>query len=471
MTQTAEHQRLLDHREFRANWRNWGPYLSERAWGTVREDYSAGGDAWQYFPHDHARSRAYRWNEDGLMGISDRNQSLCFALALWNGQDHILKERLFGLTGPQGNHGEDVKEQYFYLDNTPTHSYMKMLYKYPQAAFPYAELVEENQRRGYEDDEYELLDTGIFDDSRYFDVLIEYAKADENDILVQITATNRGPEAAPLHLLPTLWFRNTWSWGYEEGPLGDTPTRPCLQAVDVANGGPDGAATIRSEHPESGPYLLHADALDGDVPDLLFTENETNRQRLFGVDDDGRYTKDAFHRYLVDGEQEAINPQREGTKGAVVYSATLEPGETLTVRLRLSTERGGQSPRSKGLRSRRRPSLLLISTKFCSSAGTRPTSSTKSSSAALRASYTPRRGASSGRPLPGCCGASSFITTTWSSGWRAIRASRSRRAATKMGATAIGSTCTTWMQFRCRTSGSTPGMPPGIRPFTCCPLR
>ncbi len=337
MTHSAEHQRLLDHREFRANWRNWGPYLSERAWGTVREDYSAGGNAWRYFPHDHARSRAYRWNEDGLMGISDRNGSMCFALALWNGQDHILKERLFGLTGPQGNHGEDVKEQYFYLDNTPTHSYMKMLYKYPQAAFPYAKLVEENQRRGYGDDEYELLDTGIFDGDRYFDVFIEYAKAGENDILVQITAVNRGPEAALLHILPTLWFRNTWSWGYENGPLGDTPTRPCLEAISASNRGPDGVATIRSEHPDSGPYLLHAEALGGDPPELLFTENETNRRRLFGVDDGDSYTKDAFHRYLIDGEQNAVKPQREGTKGAFVYSATLAAGETLTVRLRLSS--------------------------------------------------------------------------------------------------------------------------------------
>ncbi|HMR68493.1 MAG TPA: glucosidase, partial [Anaerolineae bacterium] len=221
MTHTAEHERLAAHRAGQANWKLWGPYLSERAWGTVREDYSPSGEAWDFFPHDHARSRVYRWNEDGLAGLSDRNQYLCFALALWNGRDPILKERMFGLTGSEGNHGEDVKDYYFYLDSTPTHSYMKMLYKYPQAAFPYADIVAENRRRGRFEPEYELLDTGVFADNRYFDVFIEYAKADQTDILVKLTVVNRGPEPAECYLLPSLWFRNTWSWGYEAGPMGD----------------------------------------------------------------------------------------------------------------------------------------------------------------------------------------------------------------------------------------------------------
>ena len=233
LTRTREYQRLLAHRVREANWRHWGPYLSERAWGTVREDYSPDGDAWGSFPHDHARSRVYRWNEDGLAGISDRSQYLCFALALWNGHDPILKERLFGLSGPEGNHGEDVKEAYFYLDSTPTHSYMKMLYKYPQAAFPYDRLVDENAARGVHDFEFELLDTGVFDDDRYFDVGIEYAKVDPHDVLIRISVTNRGPEAATCHVLPTLWFRNTWAWGYPARPAagrgaeaGDAPDRP-----------------------------------------------------------------------------------------------------------------------------------------------------------------------------------------------------------------------------------------------------
>src|SRR5262247_1584602 len=217
---TPEEQRLEESRNRTAHWKRWGPYLSERAWGTVREDYSAYGTAWDYLPHDHARSKAYRWNEDGIAGISDRHQMICFALALWNGKDPILKERLFGLTGGEGNHGEDVKEYYFYLDSTPTHSYMKYLYKYPQAAFPYRQLVEENRQRNRHDLEYELLETGVFDGNRYFDILVEYAKVTTDDILIRITATNRGPEAAALHLLPTLWFRNTWSW-----ELGQTPPR------------------------------------------------------------------------------------------------------------------------------------------------------------------------------------------------------------------------------------------------------
>jgi hypothetical protein len=325
---TAEHQRLADHHSREANWRNWGPYLSERAWGTVREDYSPNGDAWHYFPHDHARSRACRWNEDGLAGISDRSQYLCFALALWNGQDPILKERLFGLAGPEGNHGEDVKEYYFYLDSTPTHSYMKMLYKYPQAAFPYADLVNENQRRGYHDFEYELLDTGVFDDNRYFDVFIEYAKAAENDILIQITIANRGPQAAECHVLPTLWFRNTWSWGYDAGPMFDVPGRPELRQVETT----DPLTVIEADHPTTSTYWLYAQ----NRPQTLFTENETNTHRLFRYPNRTPYVKDAFHRFIVNDEADAVNPYGHGTKAAVIYKATIEAGAEQVYRLRLA---------------------------------------------------------------------------------------------------------------------------------------
>ncbi|MBE7555461.1 MAG: glucosidase [Anaerolineales bacterium] len=330
---TAEHQRLAAHREQKANWKNWGPYLSERAWGTVREDYSDYGAAWDYFSHDRARSRAYRWNEDGLAGISDRHQYLCFALALWNGRDSILKERLFGLTGSEGNHGEDVKEYYFYLDSTPTHTYMKMLYKYPQAAFPYGDLAAENRRRGFHDFEYELLDTGVFNDNRYFDIFVEYAKAGEEDILIKITAVNRGPEAAECYLLPTLWFRNTWSWGYPAGPMGDVPGKPCLQQMPE----PKGVAAVEANHPAAGRYYLYAE----DSPDLLFTENETNAERLFGLPNSSPYVKDAFHRCLVNGEIEAVNAEQYGTKVAALYGGSIPAGTSRTVRLRL-TGVGGQ---------------------------------------------------------------------------------------------------------------------------------
>ena len=324
---TSEHKRLTAHRERRANWKNWGPYLSERAWGTVREDYSAYGTAWEYFSHDHARSRVYRWNEDGLAGISDRHQNLCFALALWNGRDPILKERLFGLTGNEGNHGEDVKEVYFYLDSTPTHSYMKMLYKYPQAEFPYGDLVAENGRRGREAFEYELLDTGVFDQNRYFDVFVEYAKADENDILIQIEVVNRGSEAATCTVLPTLWFRNSWRWGYEAGPLGHTLTKPSLSQIDQ-----DPARGVNVRHADCGAYYFYADQTE----QFLFTENETNQERLFGSPNVTPYVKDAFHRFVVDGESTAVNPQKTGTKVAAHYTLNLLAGERQTVQLRLT---------------------------------------------------------------------------------------------------------------------------------------
>ncbi len=320
---------MLDAEARTAYWRRWGPYLSERQWGTVREDYSPGGTAWDYFPHDHARSRAYRWGEDGLGGISDNHQRLCFALALWNGRDPILKERLFGLTGPQGNHGEDVKEYYFFLDSTPTHSYMKFLYKYPQAAFPYERLVEENGRRGRSEPEFELLDTGVFDEARYFDVTVEYAKAGIDDVLVRITVANRGPAAAALHVLPTLWFRNTWDWD------AGAP-RPRLSALPGTAGG----AAIAAEHPTLGRYRLVAEG----APDLLFVENETNVPRIFGGPASTRFPKDGINDFVVHGRADAVNPARVGTKAAAHYRLTLGPGESVTLRLRLSDAAAASGP-------------------------------------------------------------------------------------------------------------------------------
>ena len=321
----AEAVRLDEDSRRLRNWKRWGPYLAERQWGTVREDYSADGECWEYFPHDHARSRAYRWGEDGLLGICDREGRLCFALALWNGRDPILKERLFGLNTKEGNHGEDVKEHYFYLDSTPTHSYMKSLYKYPQAEYPYARLVQENSRRGRQDPEFELADTGVFDQDRYFDVLAEYAKGAPDDILIRITVSNRGPEAASIHLLPTLWFRNTWSWGRTgEGywPKG----RIVRQA--------DGLAV---QHATLGAFRLHAGS-GGGGPVFLFTENETNSERLFGAAGAGRFTKDAFHERVVRGRVESVNPSEIGTKAAVWYRLEIPAGGTHEVRLRLSEE-------------------------------------------------------------------------------------------------------------------------------------
>jgi hypothetical protein len=323
--QTIERQRLDGDG---AAWRRWGPYVSSRAWGTVREDYSAEGDAWDYFPHDHARFRAYRWNEDGLGGICDERQILCFALALWNGKDPVLKERLFGLTNSEGNHGEDVKEYFYSLDSTPTHSYLSMLYKYPQAAYPYEDLVVSNARRTRDDFEYELIDTGVFQDDRYFDVLIEYAKAAPNDILIRLSAVNRGPDAASLHLLPTLWFRNTWSWDVDS-------LRPSLSR----HGSDQSVRSIRAEHPDLGVYQLHCEGSD----DLLLTENDSNLERLYGVANPSPYVKDAFHEYVVNGRPEAVNPEGTGTKAAALYNRVLASGETLTLRLRL-VEGGGPAP-------------------------------------------------------------------------------------------------------------------------------
>jgi hypothetical protein len=302
---TSEQQRLEEARTRSKHWKRWGPYLSERAWGTVREDYSPYGGAWDYFPHDHARSRAYRWNEDGLAGISDRHQQICFAVALWNGRDPILKERLFGLTGNEGNHGEDVKEYYFYLDSTPTHSYMKYLYKYPQHEFPYGQLVEENRRRGKLASEFELIDTGVFNADRYFDVFVEYAKADIEDILIKISVTNHGPEAASLNLLPTIWFRNTWSWDHN----GDG--RPGLRRTD--------RNVIELNHSELGKRWLHCD----DSPELLFTENDTNVQRLFNAANGTHFVKDGINDYIVHGNQQAVNTEQVGTKAAANYKLNI----------------------------------------------------------------------------------------------------------------------------------------------------
>jgi hypothetical protein len=316
---TAEHSRLEEARTQNIPWKKWGPYLSERQWGTVREDYSDSGDAWNYFSHDQARSRAYRWGEDGLAGISDDEQRLCFALALWNGKDPILKERLFGLTNSEANHGEDVKEYYFYLDSTPTHSYMKYLYKYPQAAYPYADLIETNRGRSRQEFEYELLDTGVFDQDRYFDVFVEYAKASPEDILVQITVCNRGPEAAMLHVLPTVWFRRVWSSG------GDAPRPALRQAAGDAGG------VIAASHPELGERLFYAEGAAA----LLFTENETNNERLFRVPNRTPYVKDGIDSYIVHGRRDAVNPKQQGTKASAHYPLTVGAGESRTLRLRL----------------------------------------------------------------------------------------------------------------------------------------
>ncbi|HTI51806.1 MAG TPA: glucosidase, partial [Planctomycetaceae bacterium] len=318
---TAEQERLDDARDRKIPWKKWGPYLSERQWGTVREDYSEGGDAWNYFTHDQARSRAYRWGEDGLAGISDDQQRLCFALALWNGKDPILKERLFGLINSESNHGEDVKEYYFYLDSTPTHSYMKYLYKYPQGAYPYANLVETSRKRSRNEAEYELLDTGVFDENRYFDVFVEYAKDTAEDILIQITVHNRGPEAAELHVLPTLWFRNQWSWH-------GSPERPTLARL------PGKGSIVKAVDPKLGERYL---CCEGDVP-LLFTENETNPQRIFGVANRSPYVKDSIDSYVVHGVKEAVNPENKGTKVAAYYRLTVKPGDTGVIRLRLSSQ-------------------------------------------------------------------------------------------------------------------------------------
>jgi hypothetical protein len=321
LNEIAEQKRLNEARDQKVPWKKWGPYLSERQWGTVREDYSDNGDAWSYFSHDQARSRAYHWGEDGLAGISDDKQLLCFSVALWNGKDPILKERMFGLTNSEANHGEDVKEYYFYLDSTPTHSYMKYLYKYPQAAFPYGDLIETNKRRNRGDMEYELLDTGVFNGDRYFDVFVEVAKQSPEDLLIQISAINRCPEAATLHVLPTLWFRNIWTW------WPGTP-KPSLKQVS----GQKGVQAVAVSHADLGERYLYC---EGDVP-LLFTENETNNARLFGTPNASLYVKDGINNYVVQGNHNSVNPEKTGTKSAAHYQLIVGARQTATIRLRLS---------------------------------------------------------------------------------------------------------------------------------------
>ena len=326
---TAEEQRLFEDRSHTARWRRWGAYLSARQWGTVREDYSDDGDAWAYLPHAQARSRAYRWGEDGLLGFSDSHQHLCFGLALWNGCDPFLKERLFGLSNPQGNHGEDVKECYYYLEGTPTHSSMKALYKYPQRAFPYEQLLEVNAKRSRAEPEFELLDTGVFDEDRYFDVTIEYAKAGPDDLCIEISATNRGPDAARLHVLPTLWFRNTWSWD-------GTPRTPLIKVVRE-----DGdRALFEATHDQLGKRWLYVEG----ASELLFTENETNNERLFGTPNLAPFVKDGFHDHIVHGKDNAVNPSRVGTKAAAHHVLDIAPGATAIVRVRLSDARDLTEP-------------------------------------------------------------------------------------------------------------------------------
>ncbi|HEU0069231.1 MAG TPA: glucosidase, partial [Nitrospiraceae bacterium] len=324
---TAEQRRLDEDTRRQEHWKRWGPYLSERAWGTVREDYSPHGTAWESFSHDQARSRAYRWNEDGLAGISDRHQYICFAIALWNGRDPILKERVFGLTGNEGNHGEDVKDYYFYLDSTPTHSYMKYLYKYPQAEFPYAKLVDESRRRGRRSVEYELIDTGVFDENRYFDVVVEYAKVSPEDLLIRIHITNQGPDPAELTLLPTLWFRNTWSWGLDA-------RRPRMREGDAAKD----MSVIELDHEYYGRRRLWCDR----QPTLLFTENETNSRRLYKDTEGARYVKDSFHDYVIRGDRDAVNPDKIGSKAAAHYTLSLASGASDTIRLRLTNDASEQ---------------------------------------------------------------------------------------------------------------------------------
>ncbi|MEM6980814.1 MAG: glucosidase, partial [Planctomycetota bacterium] len=323
---TAEHQRLAEDGRREKNWKRWGPYLSERQWGTVREDYSAGGDSWRDFTHDQSRSRAYRWGEDGLLGFTDRQCRLCFSIALWNGNDAILKERLFGLTGPEGNHGEDVKELYYYLDSTPTHSHAVARYRYPHGKFPYQQLVAENATRGYHDREFELLDTGIFAENRFFDVTATYSKGDDNDLLIEIEVTNHGPEDHEITVLPTLWFRNTWVWGCRHE--GCTAKPRITQIADHV---------VQTQHDTLEPFQCAFEADTSNPTPLLFTENETNSELLFQTENFTAYTKDAFHRAVIDGDKSATNPKHHGTKVAAVHRWRLAPGASQTLRVRLTS--------------------------------------------------------------------------------------------------------------------------------------
>jgi len=440
---TAEERRLKEAREQNIAWRKWGPYLSERQWGTVREDYSESGDAWNYFSHDQARSRAYRWGEDGLAGISDDNQLLCFALALWNGKDPILKERLFGLTNSEGNHGEDVKEYYFYLDSTPTHSFMKCLYKYPQDEYPYSDLVLTNRRRTRTELEYELMDTGVFDRNRYFDVFVEYAKASPEDVLIEITICNRGPEPASLHVLPTIWFRNTWSSG------GSDP-RPTLRHLATTDKG----GAIVADHPELGERLF---CYEG-AGESLFTENETNTERLARVPNQKPFVKDGINNYIVQGRRDAVNPERTGTKAAIHYGITVGGGESKTIRLRLSdapsagitTQNGQRCQFGRGFQeimdTRRREADEFYASVI-------PSSLDADAANVMR------------QALAGMLCRNSSTTTTSTNGSKSTAPIPSDRADARR-ATTTGTTCSTPTSSRCRTSGSIRGMRRGTWRFT-----
>ena len=396
-----ESRRLAQDARRAANWKRWGPYLAERQWGTVREDYSADGDCWDSFPHEQARSRAYRWGEDGLLGWTDRECRLCFGLALWNGQDRILKERLFGLTNPQGNCGEDVKEAYFYLDSTPTHSYVRGLYKYPHAAFPYDRLLDASRQRPREQGEFELADTGVFDGGAYFDVQAEYAKDGPDDTLIRVTVTNKSPAGSPrrpLAVLPTLWFRNTWSWGW---PAEESPGRPSLRQTAPGR--------VRAEHSSLGAFWWEADAAAGPAgpvaPTLLFTDNDTNGQRLFGAPNPRPWVKDAFHRYVIEGETGAVNPALTGTKAAALYRFELAGGESAVIRLRLRPEPATpERPRSRSARPSRRRCSCVVRRRMCSTPA----------SCRARCPRSVRR--SRGRRTPACSGTSSSIATWCTTG-------------------------------------------------------
>ncbi len=437
---TAEHERLAQATGkaeadlFTANpWYEWGPYLSERAWGTVREDYSRGGDAWTYFPHDHARSRAYRWNEDGMAGISDVHHELCLSLALWNGRDPILKERMFGLAGPQGNHGEDVKEYWWYLEGLPSHSLLKWRYHYPQQEFPYDALV--NHGRGLADPELELLDTGVFDEDRYWAVDVTYAKASPTDVTMRIEVTNHGPDTETLDVLPTLWFRNTWSWEPDR-------QRPRLSW--------SGDGLLVADHPLAGYRLDPLPGPDGSPPEGLFCENETNVPRVFGGEATTQFPKDGINDHVISGAA-TINPEQVGSKAALRYRVTVPPGKTAEVWLRLHGPDQGPTDRT-----------AMRRTVASGERSTPPSSTTHSRQLVPH----PRRCGSSDRPAPDWCGASRCIRTTSAAGWTVIRGCRHHRRKDCTHATAAGDIWTLSMCLPCRTRGSTRGSPRGISAST-----
>jgi hypothetical protein len=436
---TAEQQRLNEARERTAHWQRWGPYLAERQWGTVREDYSPDGAAWDHFPHEHARSRAYRWGEDGLAGISDNHQRLCFALALWNGRDPILKERLFGLTGNEGNHGEDVKEYYFYLDSTPTHSYMQYLYKYPQAAFPYGQLVELNRQRGRQAPEYELLETGVFAQDRYFDIVVTYAKSTTDDILIRITATNRGLEPAELHLLPTLWFRNTWSWEHDG-------VRPTLRVGKPGND----YAVLEAEHASLGSRWLCCEG----TPQVLFTDNDTNLQRLYGAVNPTPFVKDGINDYVVHGRREAVNPAQVGTKAAAYYRLTLDAGQDATVHLRLCDTSPHANPFGQPfedmLTQRRSEADAFYAPVI-------PSTLSDDARSVMRQAFA------------GLLWSKQFYHYDVSRWLRGDPTAPPRPSSTSMGAIATGNISTMKTSSPCPTSGNIPGTPPGTWRFTAFP--